>query len=725
MTLKILEYKKEQLYSSHLQEIGGVKFTAREVDVIACILHNRGEKKIAAILSIAHRTISSHIRNIMGKLSCSSRDTIIDIVEKSGKRKSIHQYYFYLMVSAAFKKQLRKIGTLVNRSTINCSIDISKATDEEQELVRFISEALSLANVMLQTIKKDEIIQSEYKLYFVNRELITDKNSALKNNIALLADPEIDQSLIEGLEYINFTPEANYYHSVFKLLENIIIHQALGKIVEEFYNEYLALQDSLADNPSKSVEFLGNSKIKSPNKAIIGVSLLVCCIFFIAITIYNKGEHPEQGNHAISSSLTNLATQEDSSKLLLTKYFTDLSVCNLTRSEAEKNYSVIKHFDEVIRQITSGKMQQFSANSFQPQELINSLYNLNSIASYSLFKEHDAEKAEKILLYGKKISEDYVSSRSKTPIDFSKLTAQETYTELSIIKDLPELYTITIYFLGRSHIYRKNIDQAEKYFKISKFLGHKLGLFEEFLSEINGLAIIKGDRIEQDIQNKNYEQAKISLLECIEIYEKAKNDSKEYKKDYRPSNQSPIITIPKAHVYNFINSTQRITRLYTKLIEVTGNNKHEQKIYMNKLLNLFIGTNSSSGVLKILIKSDDKLNRIAANTYNDLGYFLLKSYQKNLDFKEFAIDLATKLNFADSDELGVIAQIFDLAKSLSRNTEFTKADSYDGLVRVYELMTKKDDISAEKRQELLVKIKEFKSIRDEINKALKRVLLIK
>ncbi len=49
MTLKILEYKKEQLYSSHLQEIGGVKFTAREVDVIACILHNRGEKKIAAI----------------------------------------------------------------------------------------------------------------------------------------------------------------------------------------------------------------------------------------------------------------------------------------------------------------------------------------------------------------------------------------------------------------------------------------------------------------------------------------------------------------------------------------------------------------------------------------------------------------------------------------------------------------------------------------------------
>ena len=56
---------------------------------------------------------------------------------------------------------------------------------------------------------------------------------------------------------------------------------------------------------------------------------------------------------------------------------------------------------------------------------------------------------------------------------------------------------------------------------------------------------------------------------------------------------------------------------------------------------------------------------------------------------------------------------------------FTKADSYDGLVRVYELMIKKDDIFEEERQELLVKIKEFKSIRDEINKALKKVVLIK
>ena len=37
--------KREEVYNEHLQNIAGIKFTFREVDIIACILHNRGEKK--------------------------------------------------------------------------------------------------------------------------------------------------------------------------------------------------------------------------------------------------------------------------------------------------------------------------------------------------------------------------------------------------------------------------------------------------------------------------------------------------------------------------------------------------------------------------------------------------------------------------------------------------------------------------------------------------------
>ena len=74
--------------SSEYEELQSIKdknFTIREIDIIACLIHNRGEKKIADLLSISPRTVSAHVRNIMQKLTCNSREGIIDFVEKSGK----------------------------------------------------------------------------------------------------------------------------------------------------------------------------------------------------------------------------------------------------------------------------------------------------------------------------------------------------------------------------------------------------------------------------------------------------------------------------------------------------------------------------------------------------------------------------------------------------------------------------------------------------------------
>jgi DNA-binding CsgD family transcriptional regulator len=63
----------ESIYSKHLATINGIKFTRREIDVIACLLSARGTSKIASLLSIAVRTVVTHIRNIMLKLECNSR----------------------------------------------------------------------------------------------------------------------------------------------------------------------------------------------------------------------------------------------------------------------------------------------------------------------------------------------------------------------------------------------------------------------------------------------------------------------------------------------------------------------------------------------------------------------------------------------------------------------------------------------------------------------------
>jgi len=141
--------KKREIYNKCLQEISGIKFTFREVDIIACILHNRGEKKIASLLSISYRTVGVHVRNIMSKLGYSSREYIIDAVEKSGKQQYVRQYYFYLVTESSFEKTLQKIAALVNRSGIVYLTDFSMATKEDRKSLLQIEHNLSLANITL------------------------------------------------------------------------------------------------------------------------------------------------------------------------------------------------------------------------------------------------------------------------------------------------------------------------------------------------------------------------------------------------------------------------------------------------------------------------------------------------------------------------------------------------------------------------------------------------
>ncbi len=79
------------------KEINGVTFTPREIDIIACIVNGRGIKKIAASLKIASKTAESHVRNIMLKIECGSREHIIDFVEKSEAHLFIKQHYLDLL----------------------------------------------------------------------------------------------------------------------------------------------------------------------------------------------------------------------------------------------------------------------------------------------------------------------------------------------------------------------------------------------------------------------------------------------------------------------------------------------------------------------------------------------------------------------------------------------------------------------------------------------------
>ena len=73
----------KDIYAKYLATINSVKFTPREIDIIAFISSGRSGKKTASFFSISPKTVENHTHNIMIKLQCNSRESIIDFIEKS------------------------------------------------------------------------------------------------------------------------------------------------------------------------------------------------------------------------------------------------------------------------------------------------------------------------------------------------------------------------------------------------------------------------------------------------------------------------------------------------------------------------------------------------------------------------------------------------------------------------------------------------------------------
>ncbi|MDG1436827.1 MAG: helix-turn-helix transcriptional regulator [Rickettsiaceae bacterium] len=233
---------KEKIFTEHLQDLAGIKLTMREIDIISCILHNRGEKKIASLLDISYRTVSSHVRNIMNKFACNSRDHIIDAIEKSGRLKYLRQYYFYLVMQGSFIKKLKTIGATINRAGILYSVNYVKPTREEEKYLKQIEQHLTLANINLSSNTKGSN-KDVCNLFIIrDAENLVDNNA---QNIGLLLDDNVNQERLLGLEYIDFRNVENYYLAILLLVNKIVESSEIEKIISEFKIEQESLCSSL------------------------------------------------------------------------------------------------------------------------------------------------------------------------------------------------------------------------------------------------------------------------------------------------------------------------------------------------------------------------------------------------------------------------------------------------------------------------------------------------
>ncbi|OJW51759.1 MAG: hypothetical protein BGO67_05435 [Alphaproteobacteria bacterium 41-28] len=266
----------QELYSKYLSTINGIHFTQREIDVIACVLNGWSTKRIASLLllkptakgkikhqpkktskniqSINPRTVQTHIRNIMSKLDCNTREGIIDFIEASDRLIHLRKYYSLLRIEIAFEKSLKDIFKLRHEQEIILLIVHKKDKNTKNPLLSHLKAHLKLVGITISsTVRKKE---SEYAIYILPKldekndisSLLEKVKKSHKEIFFVLQEKESHKNIPEkfrDLKTIDFTKYENYYFSFIKLLKILCPNLEFEKVVTDFKDKYKKIHGSI------------------------------------------------------------------------------------------------------------------------------------------------------------------------------------------------------------------------------------------------------------------------------------------------------------------------------------------------------------------------------------------------------------------------------------------------------------------------------------------------
>lgn len=313
-----LNFTSPTLYKK-LEKISNICFTNREIDIIACIVNGRSAKKIANFLSIAPKTVDNHARNIMLKIRCNSRESIIDFVERSDRSNLLRKHYLDLLGQAYFEHQLKnfrvdkgveaKVFLIVYNQELhnqeNILIAIHKIAKhleligfsvhlEVQDLFKFskllpILEKYKVVNYILWIFSNSNNLSSENFREKINIDILQFVRSTHKN-IFILLENKTDFSTSNKIldeENINYFELENYYLSFFELLKKFFCSDKINRAISQFKAQHEILcnsSNSITNNPlsDKENDFFIKKIFRSLSRNVINHSKYY---FFILILL--------------------------------------------------------------------------------------------------------------------------------------------------------------------------------------------------------------------------------------------------------------------------------------------------------------------------------------------------------------------------------------------------------------------------------------------------------
>ncbi|MCE3230082.1 MAG: hypothetical protein K0R52_10 [Alphaproteobacteria bacterium] len=264
----------QEIYSAHLKTIHAVRLSKREIDIIACVLNGRSAKGIGHFLSLSPRTVEAHIHNAMKKLGCTSRESMITLLESTGQFLTLKSYYLSLLTYSAFEKSLKDIAKQETGTSAQKSCLIVYWQDNNPAFFQDLKTHLSLAGIATSLELRQqrasfsqltqETHQDIYTIYIMpdssgpaapahpgkRKEMprsssqttfCVDKVLFLLSQMAI---PEI--TLQDGAHYphINLADQKNYYFLVFSILTKILPSLNLKKTIATFEEKHGMLNTS-------------------------------------------------------------------------------------------------------------------------------------------------------------------------------------------------------------------------------------------------------------------------------------------------------------------------------------------------------------------------------------------------------------------------------------------------------------------------------------------------
>lgn len=657
----------EKIYKKYLSVVNGIKFTPRECDVLSCVMSTRGEKKIAAICSIAPKTVSVHVHNIMNKLRCNSKEQIVDFVEKAGASKLFRECYAHLLARYYFDETLSKIAKTLPKEAIWCSIDFSA---EEEVLYKEVVEDLLAVGIKLLHSKKSE----PCKIFDLSK---------IKSD--------------------------SYYEDLLSAVADAY-NQEIGSIISEFAAKLSSVKELSGSSivvvsPNKNESLWKNilKFLKEEPRSFIVAATVLLFVISIASKLYFNFVY----QHAFDDKTMQAAINDLYSFVEIAKS-NKFTANNLDKEQVSKNQSIIKRVESLSQCMNRKSVQKYLLKGDTPPELIlNYMHAIQALASYYMYNEHDGVKSKEILLHAKEVAEVYLNKRNLKPVDFDNLKPEEILPELQIIHGFPQMYTRVLYSLGRTSIYNKQYDDGKKCFKITKYLGKELGLFEGYLSVSSGILAIEMQK-PIDIKNPKAEIERLKWL--LASFESVQRDNKLYILDYNPNIEEQQIINPSTHKHNVLHCQSSILNIYSNLILMDDYNKIGDYDKMAARIATEAQANLASAA-----------PRKRSFFYNAIGSNILALFDR--DYRNSKVtELAAKIvNKKSGDDLDVASELYELSKSSSREVDYTKADAYDGAVKVLERKVKFAEQNSEIAMQLLQEIEKYKSLRDSINQTLDRV----